>query len=66
MDEEHAFKYHDMTRELLHELHIVEYVTRRHKYAEDRISEYARLYQQAYELFSTVGRKQGAQPPTPD
>ena len=65
MDEENVFKYHDMTRELLREFHIVEYVTRRHKYAEDRISEYARLYQQAYEIFATVGRKKGAEP-TPD
>ena len=65
MDEEYALKYHDMARELLREFHIVEYVTRRHKYAEDRIAEYARLYQQVYELYTTVGRKPGIEP-TPD
>ena len=57
MNEEHILKYHEMVKELMRDFHIIEYVTRRHKYAEDRIAEYAKLYQQAYELYTIIGER---------
>ena len=56
MSEEYALKCHEMAKELMREFRIVEHVARSYRVTDDRIREYAKYYQQAYELFSTVGK----------
>ena len=58
MSEEYALKCHEMAKELMREFRIVENVARTYKGADDRIREYAKYYQQAYELFATLGKSQ--------
>ena len=58
MSEEYTLKCHEMAKELMQEFRMVEYVSRRYRAADDKIREYAKYYQQAYELFSTVSRSQ--------
>ena len=58
MSEEYDLKCHEMANQLMREFRILEYVARRYKIADDRIREYGKYYQQAYELFSTVGKSQ--------
>ena len=58
MSEEYALKCHEMAKELMREFRIVEHVVRSYRAADDRIREYAKYYQQAYDLFSTLGKSQ--------
>ena len=57
MSEEYYLKCHEMAKELMREFRVVEKVARIHSNTEDRLREYAKYYQQAYNLFCTLGKR---------
>jgi len=61
MNEEYSLKCHEMAKQLMREFRVVEHVARHYRDTENRIREYAKYYQQAYELFYTLGIKQAGE-----
>ena len=58
MNEEYSLKCHEMAKQLMRELRVVEHVMRSYRETDDRIREYGKYYLQAYEVFYTLGKRQ--------
>ena len=57
MSEEYSLKCHEMAKELMREFRVVEKVAQIYRNTEDRLMEYAKYYQQAYNLFYILGKR---------